>query len=219
MAIFFKSVSLDDAAHALHIFRAHKHQHMPVRRAVMVWLGNTNAKDADVFPVEFGAHLLPDVAKVTLRFGRAGTVPFTVAVTGFDCGVIAGRCRQRIELADKSHFIADIFKAPDAGHQLTATNSRIGHAAVVLLNQADAVAILIFKLHAFEKLAGTALLLAPFRYGHVAGVGSMFLADIGQGNLQVFTPRCSDAAQAPFPPFFCLHTHDRRGDFFRVKKT
>ena len=175
--------------HLIYIFRAHKHQHVPVRRGVMVRLGHPNAKNTDVFAVQFGADFLPDTAKIALSICRAGTIPFAVAMAGFDCGVIARRRGQRIELANKTHFGADIFKATYTGHQLTAADCRVSYAAVVFLDQADALAgFLVLQLHALEKFTGAALLFAPLDNSHRAGVRGVLFADVSQGNVQMLTP-------------------------------
>ena len=55
----------------------------------MMRLSNADPEDADFFAVQLGANFLPDTAEITLGVGRAGTVPFTVTMPGFDCGVIA----------------------------------------------------------------------------------------------------------------------------------
>lgn len=123
--------------------------------------GNADPEDADFFAVQLGADFLPDAAEITLRVGRAGTVPFTVTMPGFDRGVIARWGSQRVELADKAQLIADVFKATNTGHQLAAADRRVGHTAVVFLDQANAVAFFVFQLHSLQKFTGAALLLAP----------------------------------------------------------
>lgn len=218
VAVFLPGVVAHNLAHALSLFRAHKHQHVPVWGRVVMRLGNTDSEDADFFAMQLGANFLPYTAEITLRVGRAGTVPFSVTMPGFDCGVIARGGGQRVELADKAHLVADVFEAANAGHQLAAGNRRIGHAAVVFLDQADAVAFFVFQLHSLQKLTGAALLLTPLRYGHAAGIGGMLFADVCQSDLEMFTPSCGDATQPAFPPIFHLHTQDCRSNFLRVKK-
>lgn len=51
VAVFLPRIITDDEAHALDIFRQHEHKHVPMRRSIMVRLGNTYAENADFFPV------------------------------------------------------------------------------------------------------------------------------------------------------------------------
>jgi hypothetical protein len=91
VAVFLPRIITDDEAHALDIFRQHKHKHVPVRRSVVMRLGNTDAENADFFPVQLGANARPKAGEIALRVRRAGSVPFAVTVARFSCGVIFRR--------------------------------------------------------------------------------------------------------------------------------
>lgn len=60
-----------------------------MRDRIMMTFSIAEPEDADFFAVQLGADFLPDAAEITLRVGRAGTVPFSVTMPGFYCGVIA----------------------------------------------------------------------------------------------------------------------------------
>ncbi|CCJ99498.1 hypothetical protein BN130_2190 [Cronobacter malonaticus 507] len=212
--VFLVGIPADNGTHAGGVFRQHKHQHVPVRRAVVVRLRYTNAENSDFVTVEFGADARPQAGKVALRICRACAVPLGIAVSGLCGGMEFRRGGQGVELAYIPQLVTDIFKATDTGHQLAAANRRVSNAAVVFFNQADAVAFLVFQFHAFQELTGAPLLLAPLCDTAFARVGVFLFADVAQGNLQVFAPLGGDAAQAACPPFFFHHAQRRRADIF-----
>lgn len=52
-SVFLLCVFLHNAANALNVFGQHEHQHVPVRRTVMVGFSNADAKQTNRLPVEF----------------------------------------------------------------------------------------------------------------------------------------------------------------------
>lgn len=88
MVVFLPRIIANDEAHALNVFRQHKHKHVPVRRPVVMRFSNTNAENADFFPVQLGTNARPKAGEITLRVRRAGSFPFGVTVSRFSCGVI-----------------------------------------------------------------------------------------------------------------------------------
>ena len=91
VVVFIPRIITNDEAHALNVFRQHEHKHVPVRRPVVMRFSNTDAENADFFPVQFGANTRPKSGEITLCVRRAGSVPFAVTVACFSGGVIFRR--------------------------------------------------------------------------------------------------------------------------------
>jgi hypothetical protein len=59
VVVFLPRIITDYEANTFDIFRQHEHEHVPVRRSVVMRLGDTNAENTDFFPVKLGANARP----------------------------------------------------------------------------------------------------------------------------------------------------------------
>ncbi len=87
-----------------------------MRRAVVVWLCDTEAIRAQILTLQFGGCAVPDAALIPLRLGNGGVIPFAVLVTGFDIAVIFGRASDGQEDAHIAALLCDKLHASHTRH-------------------------------------------------------------------------------------------------------
>ena len=119
----------------------HEQQQVPMRRAVMMRLGNAETVDADALAVELGADLRPDFLQVVRAISRRAAVEFRVIPSvGGQFLVEAARAGQRNHAAEMPVNPADFVKTAHARHQFHAADGGIGQRFRPKLGQAERLA-------------------------------------------------------------------------------
>ena len=136
IAVFAQPVFADDFHQGEgSLFGLRPHQHVPMGRAIVVWLHHTQAIALDLLAIQLGQHTLPQGQHHLLAFAGVCSVELGIALgpapgaTVHQAhGVVFAGGGQRQELAEMAMGIGVLFGTANARHQLTATNGRVGGA-------------------------------------------------------------------------------------------
>src|SRR3569623_266925 len=210
VAVLGEAVMRKDRPRFVHMVWWKEQQQMPMRRAVVLRLGDAQPVRPNIPAIQRRPYPAPDFRKISLRFFWRGAVVLGIGRTRFgQARVHPARTGHGVNLSHVAPFTAKQFEPRDAHHHLASAYLRICYREVGQLLQGVLLAKLIDRVQGFQNTTIAGPLLAAAAHATVTCIYTGETLDEAEADGRTLYARGVKRSQHPPPPMRIPQPKDR----------